>query len=322
MKRNLSRTSWSPYWLSCLIVWLSVLVAEAQEPTHYVTIENIPYHEVIATKNSDAKIPENTNDASEVATDTTLDTAADAATNAVHKNDSTLDELLLDIYYPENTSAFTTLVWYHGGGLTGGHKHIPESLKEKGIAIVAVEYRLSPAVDFPVFIEDAAAAAVWVKRHIAEYGGDANRVFLAGGSAGGYLTAMIGMDPRWLKPYGMSSHDFAGLIPVSAQVTTHFHVKKLLGDQGEQYQPVIDQNAPLAHLSKTLPPILLIVGDRKVEWKARVEENELMYASLKALGHLQVFFHENMGFDHGISGLGRDCEEPAQQILDFMTSIR
>ncbi len=313
MKRNLCRTSWSLYLLSCLIVWLSALVAGAQEPIHYVTIENIPYHEVIATKNSDTETLENTNFTTN---------ASDAAATAVHKNGSTLDELLLDIYYPENTPGFTTLVWYHGGGLTGGHKHIPESLKEKGIAIVAVDYRLSPAVDFPVFIEDAAAAAVWVKRHIAEYGGDANRVFLAGGSAGGYLTAMIGMDPRWLEPYGMSSHDFAGLIPVSAQVTTHFHVKKLLGNQGEQYQPIIDQNAPLAHLSKTLPPILLIVGDRKVEWKARVEENELMYASLKALGHSQVFFHENIGFDHGISGLGKDCETPAQRILDFMTSIR
>lgn len=290
MKRNVI---WMPCWWGYFIVLvMSVMVVEAKDPTHYVTKTDIPYGEATATERSDG------------------------AETVVSRS-----ECLLDIYYPEDTPGFTTLVWFHGGGLTSGHRHIPEVLKEKGIAIVAVEYRLSPAVDFPVFIEDAAAAAAWVKRHIVEYGGDSNRVFLAGGSAGGYLTAMVGMDPRWLEPYGMSGMDFAGLIPVSAQVTTHFHVKKLLGDQGDQYQPVIDRNAPLGHLSASLPPILLIVGDRKLEWKARVEENELMYASLKALGHSRVFFHENAGFDHGISGLGKDCEEPARQILEFMTSI-
>ena len=63
----------------------------------------------------------------------------------------------LDLYFPENQNDFVTVVWFHGGGLTGGEKSIPETLKGKGIAVVAVNYRLSPKVKSPVYIEDAAS---------------------------------------------------------------------------------------------------------------------------------------------------------------------
>lgn len=50
----------------------------------------------------------------------------------------------LDIYYPTEKEDFTTVVWFHGGGITGGNKYIPERLMKQGIAIVAVNYRLHP----------------------------------------------------------------------------------------------------------------------------------------------------------------------------------
>lgn len=237
---------------------------------------------------------------------------ADIANNADIANDANSENDAKDAENGEK-GRFATIVWFHGGGLTGGQRYLPEALRTKaleqgGIAVVAVGYRLSPQAQLPSFIEDAAAAAVWVKRHIREYGGDPDCVFLCGGSAGGYLTAMVGMDPRWLEPYGCTPRDFAGLIPVSAQVTTHFHVKELRGIPGDQYQPVIDEYAPLAHLAADLPPILLVLGDRRIEWKARVEENELLAASLRAMGHPDVTFREFPGFDHGISAMAKDCE--------------
>ena len=48
----------------------------------------------------------------------------------------------LDLYYPADKEGFSTVIWYHGGGLTGGRRDIPEALKEKGFAVVGVEYRL------------------------------------------------------------------------------------------------------------------------------------------------------------------------------------
>ncbi len=231
----------------------------------------------------------------------------------------------LDIVYPNNPEkTFATIVWFHGGGLTGGQKYVPsafrrlKAFREGRLAIVAVGYRLSPKVPFPVFIEDAAASVAWVLRHIAEVGGDPKSVFVSGGSAGGYLTAMIGTYPKWLEANGADPHELAGLIPVSGQMTTHFHVKELLNYAGSQYNPVIDENAPLGGLSEDYPPILFVTGDRKIEWKCRVEENELMSASLKSLGAPLVEFSENEGFTHGISGMGDDIKS---ELLDTIDSF-
>lgn len=229
----------------------------------------------------------------------------------------------LDILYPKSPQVpFATIVWFHGGGLTGGQKYFPaafkslKSFKEGRLAIVAVGYRLSPKVAFPGFIEDAAASTTWVLRHIAEYGGDPSHVFVSGGSAGGYLAAMIGAYPKWMEAWGSNRDELAGLIPVSGQMTTHFHVKNLLKYSGEQYNPVIDENAPLGGLSSDFPPVFLVLGDRKVEWKCRVEENELMYASLKALGAPLVEFYENEGFTHSISGMGDDIKSELLDKID------
>ena len=66
---------------------------------------------------------------------------------------------------------FPTIVWFHGGGLTGGEKEIPFALKEKGFAVIGVNYRLSPKVNAPAYIEDAAAAVAWVFKYVKNYGG-------------------------------------------------------------------------------------------------------------------------------------------------------
>lgn len=204
----------------------------------------------------------------------------------------------LDVYHLTAGTTAPTLVWFHGGGLTGGKRGFP-ALQNQGINLVSVSYRLSPRADVPAFIEDAAAAVTWTVNHISEYGGDPAKVFVGGHSAGGYLALMVGMDPKWLAVHGVSNRSLAGLVPVSAQVTTHSHVKKLRGDKGAALRPLIDEYAPLYHSSKNLPPICLVTGDRKIEYKSRVEENDLFAITLKNLGHPAVEFHELPGLDHG-----------------------
>lgn len=82
----------------------------------------------------------------------------------------------LDIYYPTDKKGFATIIWIHGGGLTGGNKELPGALMNKGICIVGVNYRLAPRVKAPAYIEDAAAAVAWVFKHIGNYGGDASQI--------------------------------------------------------------------------------------------------------------------------------------------------
>ena len=202
----------------------------------------------------------------------------------LRKSDAYLaDRCVLDIYYPKNVGNFATVVWFHGGGITGGEKEIPEALKNKGIAIIGVNYRLSPKVKAPEYIKDAAAAVAWTFENIAGYGGDPSRIFVSGHSAGGYLASMIGLDKSYLANHGIDANDIAGLIPFSGHTITHFTVRGEQGIPGEQ--PTIDKYAPLFHVRKDAPPLLLITGDRELELLGRYEENAYLMRMMKVVGH-------------------------------------
>jgi len=207
------------------------------------------------------------------------------------------ERCVLDIYYPENREDFPTVVWFHGGGITGGEKFIPEELKDKGIAVVAVNYRLSPKVKSPVYIDDAAAAIAWTFKHIEEYGGDPNKILISGHSAGGYLIAMVGLDKSWLHTYGEDADRLAGIIDFSGHAITHMTVRAERGIKDTQ--PVIDELAPLYHVRKDAPPLVLITGDRELEMLGRYEENAYFYRMMKVAGHPDVHLYELDGFDHG-----------------------
>ena len=202
----------------------------------------------------------------------------------------------LDIYYPE-TKDFTTVVWFHGGGITSGNKFIPEKLKEKGIAVVAVNYRLHPKAKNPAYIEDAAAAVAWTFRNIKKYGGDPSKIVVSGHSAGGYLTSMIGLDKKWLAEFEIDANNIALLIPFSGHTITHMTIRKERGIPDTQ--PVVDEFAPLYHVRNDAPPIILITGDREREMLGRYEENAYMWRMMKIAGHTKTKLYELDSFDHG-----------------------
>jgi acetyl esterase/lipase len=218
----------------------------------------------------------------------------------------TLERCVLDIYLP-GTTDFATVVWFHGGGLTFGNKFIPEGLKKQGIAVVAVNYRLYPKVKSPMYIDDAAAAVAWVFKNIASYGGDPNLIFVSGHSAGGYLTSMLGLDKSYLNTYGKDADAIAGLIPYSGHTITHFTIRSELGLKWEDVR--VDHMAPLAHIRKDAPPIILITGDRELELYGRYEENAYFWRMLKSIGHPYVELYELEGYNHG------DMAVPAHHIL-------
>lgn len=207
----------------------------------------------------------------------------------------------LSVKYPKGETNFATVVWFHGGGLTSGSKHfIP--IVNKHIAQVAVEYRLmntTNGLQGADCINDAAAAVAWTFKHIAEYGGATNKIFVSGMSAGGYLTMMVGMAPQFLTKHGLKPTDLAGIAPVSGQATKHFAVRSFAGDKDPQFLPKIDDLAPLHYCSANLPPILDVCGEPGWEWKARAEENKLLIASCRALGHNKAYYVEAPYCSHG-----------------------
>lgn len=214
-----------------------------------------------------------------------------------------LERCKLDIFAPENNTGkkLPVIVWFHGGGITSGNKSdFPVLIKELDIIFVTANYRLSPRIKAATAIEDAAAAVAWTFENIEKFGGDKERIFVGGHSAGAYLSGMVGFNPDFLKRRGLSNLDIAGLLLVSGQATSHFQVRMDMGDKRAQYAPRIDENAILWHVENKLPPVCLILGDRRIEFPERVEENELLAAVLKKLNtSAYVEFNELQGFNHG-----------------------
>lgn len=216
-------------------------------------------------------------------------------------------QCVLDIYYPKSEKNFATVVWFHGGGLNSGEKKVPKALMNKGFAVIAVEYRLSPVAKAPAYIEDAAAAVAWVFKNIEEYGGNKKLIFLSGHSAGGYLDMMITLDKSYLRKYNINADSIAAIIPFSGQAITHFTIRK---EQGiKNTQPIIDKYAPLFFVREDAPPMLLITGDRELELLGRYEENAYLNRMMKLAGHKRTRLYELQGFNHG------SMDDPAYPLL-------
>ncbi len=210
----------------------------------------------------------------------------------------------LDLMYPDDIKDFSTVVYFHGGGLTGGNKGIPAPLKGSKLAVVAPNYRLSGVngTAAPDYIVDAAAAVAWVLKHIKEYGGNPERVYVSGHSAGGYLATMVSLDQSYLDKFGFSANQLAGILPLSGQMTTHFQILKeyKIKDPNFKASILLDEYAPITHARKDAPPLVLLVGDTEIEWPARAEENALLEARMRRnMKHPYVRLYQFQGFNHG-----------------------
>lgn len=205
----------------------------------------------------------------------------------------------LNLRLPTNTNGFATVVWFHGGGLIHGFRGGFFRTPQDDVASVSAGYRLLTNATPTECLSDAAAVVAWTLKHIREYGGDPKKVFVSGSSGGGYLSLMMGMDPKWLKPHGWKPTDLAGILPETGQVSTHFTIRKENGDTTSTYVTKADEWSPLFHAARDLPPILLQTGEPEIDIPCRAEENRLLYASLKELWHPDLEWHAYPGRRHG-----------------------
>jgi arylformamidase len=128
------------------------------------------------------------------------------------------ESLSLDIYTPDGAKDAPVLVMVHGGGWTRGSKtnavgdsHVPY-FTGQGFIYVSINYRLAPDDPFPAFMEDAAAAVAFVHREIGRYGGDPDRIFLMGHSAGAHIAALLSVDGQYLAAQGLSPAAIRGTV--------------------------------------------------------------------------------------------------------------
>jgi acetyl esterase/lipase len=230
----------------------------------------------------------------------------------------------LDLTVPVGAKGFATCVYFYGGGLKKGSKdlaseycaEIRQSFAQAGVAVVTPDYRLSPKVKYPAYVDDAAAAFAWTVKHIAEHGGDPHKVFIGGHSAGATLALLVGMDPNRLKPHGLTLGSVAGIAQISAQVLTHYTIREERGLS--RYAITCDEAAPAFYIKKSLPPILTIYAQN--DMLSRAEENMFFISTLKAAGHSENYSLRVDDRDHGSVGHNiRNLDDPARlAILNFI----
>lgn len=216
---------------------------------------------------------------------------------------------------PKERTDFPLIVWYHGGGMTGGEREFPDDLLNGEYGLAEVRYRLSgkefKSVDS---LADAARALAWVMQHAASLGGDPAKIFVGGISAGAYLAAMVGMAPHLLREYACDHREIAGLVLVSGQMGVHFQMKADLGYPQGMWYPVIDEYAPLYYASAELPPVIFISGDFGCDMPTRAEENAYFASVLRALGHKDVRHYPLSGHTH--YGAFRSCGWLCAQFIE------
>lgn len=231
----------------------------------------------------------------------------------------------LDLYLPEGRRNAPVIVWYFGNQLMGGDKSedafIGRRFASAGFVTAVVNYRLSPAVSHPAHVQDAAASFAWVKRHIGEYGGDADRVFASGYSAGGYLVALLATDPRYLAAHQLSPRDIRGVVPVSA-----FYWVERRGVAPDRDMSVWGTDravwvdaSPAHHLRDARPEMLILYADGDEDW--RREQNVEIAAAMKSSGRSGVAMAMIRDRTHATirSLIGSDGDETTDQIIRFVS---
>lgn len=123
----------------------------------------------------------------------------------------------LDVYQPiGGPTGAPIAVFFYGGSWSSGSKDdyrfAGEALASRGIVTVVADYRLSPDVRYPTFLEDCALAVRWARGEAAGLGANPARLHLVGHSAGAYNAAMLALDPRWLGGVGLGRADLAGWV--------------------------------------------------------------------------------------------------------------
>lgn len=171
----------------------------------------------------------------------------------------------MDIYLPRGNAQIKrkVVLFFYGGSWDSGaredYKFVAEALTSNGFIVVIPDYRVYPEVKFPGFMSDPAKAAAWVKVHAAEFGGDAEHIFLAGHSAGAHIAVMLSVNPEYLARENLKCTDFSGTIglagPYDFLPLRSQHLKDIFGPENERWK-----SQPIEFVTGQNPPILLLVG--------------------------------------------------------------
>jgi acetyl esterase/lipase len=233
-----------------------------------------------------------------------------------------------DLFAPAKRAApRDVIVFLHGGGWTNGYKEwcgfMAPAVVATDAVLVAPTYRLAPEFRYPVWLDDSFAALAAIRRDVARFGGDPDRLFVAGHSAGGQIAALLALrSDRWAA-YAIPAGAMCGCAPVSAILDLH-HPDPAPGSlEARVYEMVLqrpDQDreaSPLTWLGAATVPFSLAWGERDTERVRR--SNERAAALLRDSGTTSIARCFD-GLDHFQTQLALD--DPAHEWYQNLRRLR
>lgn len=231
----------------------------------------------------------------------------------------------LDVFMPGEASSVPTIVFFHGGGLVNGDKaqgeFLAKALVPRGIGVVSANYRLSPTVEHPAHLQDAAAAFAWTVAHIADFGGNPEEVYLAGHSAGAYMAALLALDDSYIREAGLAKSAIHGSIPISP----FLYVEEVAPDRPKTVwgtDPAVwRQASPSSYISGGKPPLLFVYADGDADW--RREQITRAARDLESAGQSSVKAVEIADRTHAsvVERLVEPDDPGALQIAEFVLRL-
>lgn len=232
----------------------------------------------------------------------------------------------LDVYQPiQQHKLLPVVVFYYGGSWDSGnkadYKFVAEAFTSNGFVAVIPDYRVYPEVAFPGVMADPATAAKWAKDHIEEFGGDPNRIFLAGHSAGAHLAVMLSLDEEYLAKEHLKPSDFRGTIgsagPYDFLPVKTNRLKEIFGPEDQRWR-----SQPIEFVSGDNQPMLLLVGLK--DGTVWTHNTFNLAAKIKAKGGpVQVVEFPNYGHIDMAAKLAKPLRgngELLKPIVDFINS--
>ncbi|MGC4120810.1 MAG: alpha/beta hydrolase [Myxococcales bacterium] len=189
----------------------------------------------------------------------------------------------LDVVVPEGAGPFPVLVYVHGGAWVSGDKAnfrwFSHALAANGVLIFSVNYRWAPEARFLDLIADVAQAVAFARAHAREHGGDPDRLFLTGDSAGAHLVCWLHMAQAWphlLATVGTPAANLAPALKGSILLygmfdvaktwqlgrSVHTPIRAILDGAAPSDRP--DQTAlvsPLRLVAPSVAPVMLCAGE-------------------------------------------------------------
>jgi len=213
----------------------------------------------------------------------------------------------VDVYRPEAPAhgPLPVLLFAHGGAWTHGYKEwvglMAPAVTAFPAILVSVSYRLAPDNRFPLPLEDCLAALAWCRANIARHGGDPERLYVGGHSAGGHLYALLALRRDLLKRAGLPADTIKGCFPVSAQLDLVFANPAPGSGEARIYEMFLaraedaESASPMHQAAGNTTPFVLAWGEK--DFPRIVRANEAMVRVLQRQPG-PVEQHVFAGYDH------------------------